>query len=105
MPMRELLHTEFAGLLFRAGVSQAAFADLTGYTPRHVNSWCRGRARVPPWAAALAVVLRGHSPADIQQMVESATMWADGSGAPVTAGCGQPAADGHRDIRGAQPAG
>ena len=31
---RQLLHTEFAALLARAGVSQAAFARLSGYTPR-----------------------------------------------------------------------
>jgi hypothetical protein len=71
--MRELLHTEFAVLLFRAGVSQSAFADLTGYTPRQVNNWCRGRARVPRWAAVLAVVLPGKSPLDIKRMVESAS--------------------------------
>ena len=99
MPMRELLHTEFAVLLFRAGVSQSAFADLTGYTARQVNNWCRGRARVPRWAAALAVVLGAHSPADIRRMVEGATIWAD---AGDTRG---PPADGHPDIRGVQPAG
>jgi len=44
--MRALLHTEFAALLTRAGVSQAAFARLSGYTPRQVNNWCRGRAAV-----------------------------------------------------------
>jgi hypothetical protein len=74
-------------------------ADLTGYTARQVNNWCRGRARVPRWAAALAVVLGAHSPADIRRMVEGATIWAD---AGDTRG---PPADGHPDIRGVQPAG
>ena len=60
--MRSLLHTEFAALLARAGVAQAAFARLTGVTPRQVNNWCRGRADVPVWAALLAVLLRDHSP-------------------------------------------
>jgi len=32
--MRALLHTEFAALLARAGVSQAAFARLSGVTLR-----------------------------------------------------------------------
>jgi transcriptional regulator with XRE-family HTH domain len=44
--MRPLLHTEFAALLARAGVSQAAFARLSGYTPRQLNNWCRGKALV-----------------------------------------------------------
>ena len=30
--MRALLHTEFAALLARAGVGQAAFARMSGYT-------------------------------------------------------------------------
>ena len=55
--MRALLHTEFAALLSRAGVSQAAFARLAGVTARQVNNWSRGRAAVPRWAALLAVVL------------------------------------------------
>ena len=45
--MRTLLHTEFAVLLARADVRQAAFARLTGVTPRQVNNWARGRAAVP----------------------------------------------------------
>ena len=55
--MRALLHTEFAALLARAGVSQAAFARLAGVSARQVNNWSRGRAAVPRWAALLAVVL------------------------------------------------
>ena len=54
--------TEFAALLARADVSQAAFARLTGVTPRQVNNWCRGRAAVPAWAALVAVLLDDHSP-------------------------------------------
>ena len=60
--MRVLLHTEFAALLGRTGVSQAGFARLTGLTARQVNNWCRGRAAIPPWAAALAVLLEERSP-------------------------------------------
>jgi DNA-binding transcriptional regulator YiaG len=45
--VRALLHTEFAALLARADVSQAAFARLSGYTPRQVNNWARGRAAAP----------------------------------------------------------
>ena len=52
--MRTLSGAEFAALLARAGVAQAAFARLTGVTPRHVNNWCRGRATVPVWAELLA---------------------------------------------------
>jgi DNA-binding transcriptional regulator YiaG len=69
--MRTLLHTEFAALLARADVQQAEFAELTGVTPRQVNNWCRGRAAVPQYAAALAVVLvdvaaRNHKRLDAQ---------------------------------------
>jgi DNA-binding transcriptional regulator YiaG len=53
--MRALLGTEFAALLARADVSQAAFARLTGYTTRQVNNWCRAKAAVPPWAKAAKV--------------------------------------------------
>ena len=60
--MRALLHTEFAALLSRAGVSQAAFARLAGVTARQVNNWARGRAAVPRWAALLAVVLDDAQP-------------------------------------------
>jgi hypothetical protein len=45
--VRALLDTEFAALLARADVSQAAFARLSGYTPRQVNNWARGRAAAP----------------------------------------------------------
>jgi transcriptional regulator with XRE-family HTH domain len=58
--MQALLGTEFAALLARADVSQAVFARLTGYTTRQVNNWCRARAAVPPWAAALAILLQDH---------------------------------------------
>jgi len=70
--MRALLHTEFAALLTRAGVSQAAFARLSGYTPRQVNNWCRGRAAVPSWAVALAVLLDEHSPDAIEMLIDEA---------------------------------
>ena len=53
--MRALLGNEFAALLVRANVSQAAFARLSGHTSRQVNNWCRARAAVPPWAKAAKV--------------------------------------------------
>ncbi len=84
--MRALLHTEFAALLTRAGVSQAAFARLSGYTPRQVNNWCRGRAAVPPWAAALAAVQDQHSPDAIAIMVDEALFtWHETLGVPPAA--------------------
>ncbi len=61
--MRALLHTEFAALLARADVSQAAFARLTGVTARQVNNWARGRAPVPAWAGLLAAIVQAQSPA------------------------------------------
>lgn len=60
--MRALLHTEFAAPLARASVSQAGFSRLSGLTARQVNNWCRDRAAVPPWAAALASILEERSP-------------------------------------------
>lgn len=84
--MRALLHTEFAALLARAGVGQAAFARLTGLTPRQVNNWCRGRAAVPPWAAALAALLDQHSPDAIEMMVDEALFsWHETLGVPPAA--------------------
>ena len=84
--MKTLLHTEFAALLARTGVSQAAFARLTGLTPRQVNNWCRGRAAVPPWAAALAVVLDEHSPDAIAMRLEEASFsWHETLGLPPAA--------------------
>jgi DNA-binding transcriptional regulator YiaG len=68
--VRALLHTEFAALLARANVSQAAFARLSGYTTRQVNNWCWARAAVPPWAATLAVLLQDVSPEAIQILLE-----------------------------------
>ena len=59
--MHRLTSTAFATLLARADVSQAAFARLTGVTPRQVNKWCRGRATVPVWAGVIAVVLQNRS--------------------------------------------
>lgn len=83
--MRALLHTEFAALLARAGVGQAAFARLTGLTPRQINNWCRGRAAVPPWAAALAALLDQHSPDAIEMMVDEALFsWHETLGVPPT---------------------
>jgi transcriptional regulator with XRE-family HTH domain len=86
-PMRTLLHTEFAALLARAGTSQAGFARLTGLSPRQVNNWCRGRAAVPAWAAALAVLLEERSPEAITLLVEEAAFaWHETLGVPPGAG-------------------
>ena len=70
LPMRALLHTEFAALLSRAGMSQAAFARLAGVTARQVNNWTRGRAAVPRWAALLAVVLEDTTAEALLLMLE-----------------------------------
>jgi hypothetical protein len=84
--MRALLHTEFAALLARAGVSQAAFARMSGYTPRQANNWCRGRAVVPLWAVALAAILDEHSPDAIEMMVDEARFsWHETLGVPPAA--------------------
>lgn len=68
--MRTLLSTEFLALLARADVTQAAFARLTGYSTRQVNNWCRDRALVPPWAAALAILMQDASPEAIELRLE-----------------------------------
>ena len=60
--VRALLHTAFTAPLARAGVSQAAFARSSGYTPRQVNNRARGRAAAPLRAIALAAVLQHTSP-------------------------------------------
>ena len=84
--MRALLHTEFAALLTRAGASQAAFARLSGYTPRQVNNWCRGRAVVPSWAVALVVLLDEHSPDAIEMLIDEARFsWHETLGVPPAA--------------------
>jgi transcriptional regulator with XRE-family HTH domain len=87
--MRALLHTEFASLLARAGVSQASFARLTGITARQVNNWARGRAIVPPWAALLAVALQDVSPGALAIALEEASFsWYDILGVPPSADMG-----------------
>ena len=87
--MRALLHTEFTALLARADVSQAAFARLSGYTTRQVNNWCRARAVVPPWAAALAVLLQETAPEAIQILLEEAQfIWHETLGVPPNADAG-----------------
>ncbi len=84
--MRALLHTEFAALLARADVSQAAFARISGYTPRQVNNWARGRAAAPLWAIALAAVLQDTSPEAIQiRLEEIAFAWHETLGVPPNA--------------------
>jgi hypothetical protein len=74
--MRTRLHTAFAVLLARADVSQAAFARSSGYTPRQVNNWCRGRA----------AVLQDTSPEAIQiRFAEIAFAWHETLGVPPNA--------------------
>ena len=84
--MRALLHTEFAALLARADISQAAFARLSGYTPRQVNNWARGRAAAPLWAIALAAVLQHTSPEAILILLEEIEFaWHETLGVPPNA--------------------
>jgi DNA-binding transcriptional regulator YiaG len=83
------LGTEFAALLTRANVSQAAFARTSGYTTRQVNNWCRGRAAVPPWAAVLAILVQDASPEAIQILLEEAQFsWHETLGVPPNADAG-----------------
>jgi transcriptional regulator with XRE-family HTH domain len=85
--MRALLHTEFAALLARAGVSQASFARLTGMTARQVNNWARGHALVPKWAALLAVALQDVSAEALTIALEEAAFsWREILGIPPNAG-------------------
>jgi DnaJ-domain-containing protein 1 len=70
--MRAFLCTEFAALLNRAEVRQAEFARLAGVTARQVNNWCRGRATVPKWAAALALLLAECTPNELEIRLEEA---------------------------------
>jgi transcriptional regulator with XRE-family HTH domain len=84
--VRALLHTEFAALLARADVSQAAFARISGYTPRQVNNWARGRAAAPLWAIALAAVLQHTSPEAILILLEEIEFaWHETLGIPPNA--------------------
>jgi transcriptional regulator with XRE-family HTH domain len=87
--MQALLGTEFAALLARAGVSQAAFARVTGTTARQVNNWCRARAAVPAWAAALAILMQNTSPEAIQILLEEVQFsWHETLGVPPNAEAG-----------------
>ena len=84
--MRALLHTEFAALLARAGVTQASFARLSGVTARQVNNWARGRAAVPRWTVLLAVALEELSPEAVTIMLEEETFtWHEVLGIPPSA--------------------
>jgi hypothetical protein len=75
--MRALLATEFTALLDRADVTQAAFARLTGVTPRQVNNWCRARAAVPLETSVLAALLQETSLEAIRILVEGAPLARD----------------------------
>jgi DNA-binding transcriptional regulator YiaG len=72
--MHRLTGTAFAALLARAAVSQAAFARLTGVTPRQVNKWCRGQAAVPVWAGLITVMLLQRSPEALAIDLEEACL-------------------------------
>jgi len=78
-----LSDSAFAKLLARAGVSQAAFARLTGVTPRQVNRWCRGQAAVPAWAGLLAALPQDHSPEALMITLEEATMIVEAAQSPA----------------------
>jgi DNA-binding transcriptional regulator YdaS (Cro superfamily) len=71
--MHRLAGTVFVALLARAAVSQAAYARLTGITPRQVNKWCRGQAAVPVWAGLIAVMLLDRSPEALAIDLEEAS--------------------------------
>jgi hypothetical protein len=61
----------------------------SGHTSRQVNNWCRARAAVPPWAAALAVLLQDASPAAIQILLEEIQFnWHATLGVPPNADAG-----------------
>jgi hypothetical protein len=64
--VRAFLGTEFAALLARTDVGQAALARVTGYSTHQVNNWCHGRAAMPPWTAVLAILMQDASPQAIQ---------------------------------------
>jgi len=84
--MNALLGTEFAALLARADVSQAAFARLAGVTPRQVNNWCRNRAAVPRWASVLALVLAEVSAEELDiRLQEAVFAWHEVLGVPADA--------------------
>ena len=70
--MKRASGSAFTALLAQAGLSQAAFARLTGVTSRQVNKWCRGQAAVPVWAGLLAALLRDHSPEAMTITLEDA---------------------------------
>ncbi len=72
--MRAPLHTDFAAVLNRAGVSQAAFARLGGVTARQVNNWTCGRAAVPRWAALLVIDLVDTTPDALLLMLNDAPL-------------------------------
>ena len=62
--------TDFAALLVRGDITQAAFARLAGVTARQVNNWVRGRASVPQWAALLAIALQDLSAEELAIRLE-----------------------------------
>ncbi len=81
------MHTEFAALLARADVTQAAFARLAGVTARQVNNWVRGRAAVSQWAALLAVALLDLSAEELAIGLEEVSFsWAEVLGVPAEVG-------------------
>jgi transcriptional regulator with XRE-family HTH domain len=82
--MNPLPGTEFAALLTRANVPQAALARLAGVTARQVNNWCRNRAAVPKWAALLAIVLADISPDELEIRLAEVQSASNGMPAPIS---------------------
>ena len=61
----KIVHTEFAAQIRRAGITQAAFAQLCGVTTTAVSYWCTGRRQVPQWARALCAALEVLEPDEL----------------------------------------
>ena len=76
-------HTEFAALLRRRNVTQAAFAQMADVTSMAVNHWCRGRYQVPQYALALANALETVTAGALTRVPSLA--WHEVLGIPPTA--------------------
>lgn len=50
---------EFRTTLAEAGLTQAAFAGIVGYTPTSISRYCCGLSPVPSWCASW-FDMRGH---------------------------------------------
>src|SRR3712207_5587459 len=65
-----IVHTEFAAQIRRAGITQATFARLCGVTTTAVSYWCTGLRPVPQWARALCTALDVFAPDELLVMPE-----------------------------------